>query len=138
MREVKFTRKEFACECGCGFDAMDFYLINMLEDSRDYFTKKYDAKVKVEITGGNRCKAHNEEVQKKYVKNYVPFSSNSEHLNAKAADHKHYYLKFDKWVQISAQEVYDYYDKHHSVSGLGIYHNRVHIDSRSHKSRWRG
>lgn len=138
MRKINFSRKEFTCECGCNFDAMDFYLVNMLEDSRDYFAKKYDAMVKVYITDGNRCKIQNEITQKKWVKNYIPFSSSSTHMTGKAVDHKHYYLKFDEWVQIPPQEVYDYYDTHHPICGLGLYSNRVHLDSRSYKARWRG
>ena len=131
-----FTRKEFACECGCGFDTIDFELLNILEDSRAYFTEKY-GKVKIKITGGNRCIAHNEEIQKKYVKNYIPFSSQSQHKFAKAADHKHYYKKNEDWIQIDPKEVYDYYDKKYTNNaGVGLYHNRVHIDSRNQKARW--
>lgn len=131
-----FTREEFTCECGCGFDTVDFELMDMLEDGRSHFTKKY-GKVKCEITGPNRCKEHNEVVQKKYVKNYVPFSSKTTHIEAKAADHKYYYWKDIKWVQIEPKEVYDYYDaKYLTSAGVGLYSNRVHLDSRIAKARW--
>lgn len=131
-----FTRKEFECKCGCGFDTVDYELINALEASRTYFGMLY-GKVKVIVTGGNRCVEHNETIQKKYVKNYVPYSSKSTHMEAKAADHKHYYFEDNEWIQISPKEVYAYYDKKYPTSkGIGLYHNRIHFDSRRNKTRW--
>lgn len=132
-----FSRSEFECECGCGFDTVDFELINMLQDSVSYFEKKYNSIISVEITGGDRCVEHNETIQKEYVKNYIPYSSKSTHLEAKAADHKHYYHKDDIKIQIPPLEVYNYYDKKYPTSkGIGLYSNRVHADSRSLKARW--
>lgn len=136
MKKYNFTRKEFACKCGCGLDTIDFELLNMLEDGREYFTKKY-GKVRCDITGGNRCELHNEVVQKKYNKNYVPFSSKSTHKKAQGADHKYYYYKKGSWIQISPKEVYNYYDKKYPNSvGVGYYKNRTHIDPRAKKVRW--
>ncbi|MDQ7044718.1 MAG: hypothetical protein Q9M40_07105 [Sulfurimonas sp.] len=135
--KIHFTREEFECECGCGFNTLDYYLIEMLEGCRTHFQGIY-GKVKVVVTGGNRCNAHNEEIQKKYVKNYVPFSSNSVHKKAQGADHKVYYFK-DGWVQVDSDEVYDYYDKKYPSScGLGKYGNRTHCDPRNYKARWVG
>lgn len=136
LKEIHFSREELACECGCGFDTMDYELILMLEDGRSYFSDIY-GKVKVVITSGNRCVAHNEEVQRKYVKNYIPFSSKSQHIFGKAVDHKYYYLKNGDWVQIDSDEIYDYYDKKYpSSTGAGKYKNRTHLDSRKQKARW--
>ena len=133
-----FAREEFECECGCGFDTVDYELINDLQSSRIYFSMLY-GKVKVVITGGNRCEAHDEEVQKDANPNYIPHSSKSTHKEAKAADHKHYYFKDEEWIQISPKEVYDYYDKKYPKSkGIGLYNNRVHLDSRKQKARWKG
>jgi hypothetical protein len=108
----------------------------MLEDGRSHFSSIY-GRVKVVPTGWNRCVAHNEEVQKKYVKNYVPFSSYSQHLHGKAIDHKYFYFKDGDWIQIDSDEVYDYYDKKYPNSaGVGKYKNRTHLDSRNYKARW--
>lgn len=132
-----FSRHEFECECGCGFDTVDYGLIDMLQDSVDFFENEYNEKVKVEITGGNRCKKHNEVVQLEANPNYIPYSSESTHMDAKAADHKHYYLKDGEWIQIEPKKVYEYYDKKYPTSkGIGLYNNRVHADSRENKARW--
>ena len=134
------SRHEFECnpkECGCGFDTVDFVLVNMIQDSCDYFAEKYNSKISVSITGGNRCVDQNERVQKRANPDYIPFSSKSTHQEAKAADHKHYYYADGIKIQIDPKEVYDYYDKKYPDSkGIGLYHNRVHADSRTKKARW--
>lgn len=131
------SRSEFECECGCGFDTVDFILPTMVQDSVTYFSKKYKSRIIIDITGGNRCVEHNEEVQREAYHNYVPFSSKSTHMDAKAADHKHYYFKNGVKIQIPPIEVYNYYDnKYPDSKGLGLYTNRVHADSRNNKARW--
>ena len=131
------SRKEFACECGCGFDTVDYELVMMIQDAADSFAVKYKSNVTVSITGGNRCMKHNEEIQKQEVKNYVPFSSKSTHIDAKAADHKFFYSVNGVKTQIPPIEVYNYYDKKYPTSkGIGLYSNRVHVDSRAVKARW--
>ncbi len=131
------SRKEFACECGCGFDTVDYELVMMIQDAADYFAAKYNSKIVVAVTGGNRCVKHNEVIQKQEVKNYVSFSSKSTHIDAKAADHKFFYYKDEVKMQIDPVEVYNYYDKKYPTSkGIGLYSNRVHVDSRNVKARW--
>lgn len=133
------SRSEFECECGCGFDTVDYELVTIIQDAVNYFELKYSSKIRVEITGGDRCQKHNEEVQKEYVKNYIPFSSKSTHIEAKAADHKIFMIKNDLKIQVPPQEVYDYYDKKYPNSkGIGSYNNRTHVDSRTIKARWKG
>ena len=56
------SRKEFECECGCGFDTVDFELASIIQEAVDYFTWAYSEDVYVIITGGNRCVEHNEKV----------------------------------------------------------------------------
>jgi len=139
MREFNFTREEFTCECGCEFDTIDYELINDLQDGREYFAKKYNTKIRVDITGGNRCETHNEVVQKQYNPNYVPFSSKTTHMKASAADHKYFKWENNEWIQIPPKEIYDYYAKKFPNShGIGLYHNRVHLDRRTKKARWNG
>ena len=125
-----FLRSEFACPCGCGFDTVDAMLASVLQDERDAFTTKY-GRVKIVITGPNRCDAHNRA---------VGGAEDSTHKEAKAADHKAYYWDEDaaKWVQIDPHEQYDLLDGWYTDScGIGLYPNRVHFDSRSTKARWR-
>lgn len=136
MKQIRFDREEFACECNCGFDAMDYILITKLERSREYFIEKYGKDVVIVVTGGNRCREHNETVQKMYNPLYVPYSSNSMHIRGIAADVKHYTVDSNgSKTQIDPKEVYEYFDKDPYI-GLGLYSNRVHVDARGHKARW--
>lgn len=118
-----FKREEFTCECGCGFDAVDEELLEVLEHLRLEFDKP------VIITGGNRCKEHNEKAQKEANSAYIANSSKSQHVFGKAVD-----LKV---VGIDADEVADYllyaYPNSH---GIGRYVGRTHIDVRDVKARW--
>lgn len=51
-----FTREEFACRDGCGFDAVDPHLVAALEDLRRA------VRVPVHVLSGCRCIAHNRAV----------------------------------------------------------------------------
>ena len=68
-----FSRSEFACKCGCGFDSIDPTLVNMLQDSRNATALTYV------LASGCRCKKHNKEVGGK---------PNSAHLRGNAVDIK--------------------------------------------------
>lgn len=129
-----FSRWEFECSCGCGFDTVDMRLAEALEEERAYFTGLYGKGTKVKITGGNRCVENNERVQLQANTKYPSYSSKSMHLYAKAADHQ--VFKPDG-TQVGAREQFDYLDKKYPNShGVGLYSNRVHLDTRSPKARW--
>jgi len=51
-----FSRWEFACRCGCGFDDVDEKLITKLEILRAALAKP------IHITSGCRCHQHNDDV----------------------------------------------------------------------------
>lgn len=108
-----FSRHEFACQCGCGFDTVDAELINVLQDLRDHFGP-------VEISGPNRCPVHNRE---------IGGAQGSLHQTGKAAD-----IKIDG---TDPQTVFSYLDHNNPQHyGIGLYCNRVHIDVRPHRARW--
>jgi uncharacterized protein YcbK (DUF882 family) len=109
-----FTRSEFACKCGCGFDTVDFELIRTLEYIREHF----DAPVV--ITSGCRCKTWNEGCDGR---------PNSYHLQGRAADFK--------VISVNAADVQDLADNM-EVGGLGRYSNFTHIDTRTAYARWDG
>jgi hypothetical protein len=116
-----FNRSEFACECGCGFDAVDVELLALLIDLRYNFGP-------VTISGPNRCVAHNENIQKYYNPKYVPFSSKSYHTKGMAVD--------AKFLRADIREVYDYLvEKYVDTYGFILYYNRIHIDVRTKKYR---
>jgi len=134
-----FNRSEWACKCGCGFDTVDAELIMVLEKLNSHFDKKYGSKIRIIITGGNRCIHHNEDIQKEYNTGYVPFSSKSMHMKARACDFKVDY--FDTitglWRSIHCDEVADYLELYYQyIYGIGRYRGRTHLDTRSKKARW--
>ena len=111
-----FSRSEFACSCGCGYNTVDTELLTIMEVVRQHF----DAPVK--ITSGCRCLTRNAE---------VGGSKHSQHLIGRAAD-----------IQVGGVEpgeVADYIDNMWPDKlGLGKYGVFVHVDSRSTKARWEG
>jgi len=109
-----FTREEFACACGCGFDVADSELLDVLEGLRF----KFDAAVI--ITSGCRCKEHNKE---------VGGSENSQHIFGKAVDFKVENVNADDVAEYLLSEYPDSY-------GIGRYDGRTHIDVRDKKARW--
>lgn len=131
------SRHEMSCQCGCGFDVCDIELMNVLQKIADHFTNHVGRRVTLDITGPNRCITHNEFVQKsvakKKGKEYKPFSSKSQHIFGKAADFK----LFDGANQIDPKHIYAFIDNMWETRlGLGLYHNRCHVDVRSFKARW--
>jgi uncharacterized protein YcbK (DUF882 family) len=50
-----FSRKEFACNCGCGKDNIDLRLVSRLQLIRDI------TGVKIKVNSGCRCVKHNKE-----------------------------------------------------------------------------
>ncbi len=66
-----FSRKEFVCKCGCGFNAVDVDLLAGLQALRDLAGRP------ISITSACRCESHNKR---------VGGASKSQHKYAKAAD----------------------------------------------------
>ena len=66
-----FSRREFACTDGCGFDIVSPALVDLLQEIRD------ELKAEVMIESGCRCEARNKE---------VGGVKDSGHLSGEAAD----------------------------------------------------
>lgn len=109
-----FKRKEFACQCGCGFDTVDAQLLEVLSRIRDAFGP-------VIITSGCRCANHNAK---------VGGSKSSQHLYGRAAD--------IKVPNSNPDAVYAYVDAlYPDRLGLGKYKSWVHVDTRTNgPARW--
>jgi len=108
-----FNRNEFACGCGCKFQAADVELLEILEKVREHFGKP------IIVTSGCRCLKHNHEIGSK---------DTSQHVRGMAVDFK---IK-----GISPQLIYDYIDSWHD-RGLGIYDTFIHVDvKQTKKRRW--
>ncbi len=109
-----FSRSEFACHCGCGFDTVDTQLAKELEAIR------VDLGKPIKILSGARCAIHNKA---------CGGAKDSQHVQAKAAD-----------FQVSGMtpsEVYGYLKLRYAGRyGLGVYDTWVHFDVRDYEARW--
>ena len=108
-----FTRAEFACHCGCGFDTADHVLVRYLETIRAHFGSP------IAINSAARCIKHNRSIGSK---------DTSQHVIGRAADIT---IK-----GISPEEVAAYADSIMPEGGIGIYRTFTHIDSRDARARW--
>lgn len=112
-KEYNFSRHEFSCHCGCGFDTVDHDLLEALQDIRNHFS------IPVIISSGARCENHNRE---------MGGSPTSMHLFGQAADFK---------IFINLEIVYKYLlEKYINRYGLGLYNTWIHIDIRKEGARW--
>ncbi len=69
---ANFSRHEYACQCGCGFDEPDNVHASMVQKTRTIYGRS------LAINSGNRCDAHNKAVGGK---------ANGEHTTGEATDH---------------------------------------------------
>ena len=109
-----FSKKEFACKCGCGFDTPVPELVEKLEKFREACGNK-----PMTVGSGCRCAKRNA---------VVGGTSNSQHVKGTAAD---VYLvpglNADQMAKIAEQVGFD---------GIGKYKWGVHVDVRGSKARW--
>ena len=109
-----FHRSEFACQCGCGADTVDYELLVGLTMVRQYFGRR------VIINSALRCLKHNRSIGSK---------DTSQHVLAKAAD-----FVVDT---IPSSEVADFLErKHPTHCGIGRYDTFTHFDVRKDLARW--
>lgn len=109
-----FSRREFACHCGCGFDAVSPELIEVLEQARRYFASP------IVINSGCRCAQHN---------HAVGGTPGSQHQLGTAAD--------IVVTHTSAAIVADYFEQTYPTQyGIGRYKTFTHIDVRKTSARW--
>lgn len=111
-----FDREEFACNCGCGQDTVDWKLLHILERLRVW------AEAPITVTSGNRCVEYNKE---------IGGSPNSQHVLSRAADIVvEGKSPFQVYRQLEEWYPYEY--------GFGHYDDFVHVDSRQSRARWKG
>lgn len=111
-----FSRKEFGCRCGCGFESVDAELLTVLTRIRKHFNSP------ITITSGNRCKIHNTN---------QGGASGSKHTKGIAADFKVDAATPQQVVNLLNEWYPDRY-------GVGLYKTWTHLDVRSDKARWEG
>lgn len=119
------SRYEFACDCGCGFDTIDFELVKALQHCADDLDRKNHGTVSISITGGNRCEDQNSKTE--------GASKSSQHVKARGSDVKY----FIDGVQVDPEKVALFFENAYPNFGIGRYTNRTHLDSRSNgPARW--
>jgi uncharacterized protein YcbK (DUF882 family) len=102
-----FSREEFACQCGCGYDTVDVVLLEALVAVREHFGSP------VRVTSGCRCGAHNKA---------VGGAEKSQHKKGRAAD-----------IQVSGVSPMKVADYAESLGmSVGRYDSFTHIDSRTY------
>jgi len=122
---TNFSRAEFACKCGCGFNTVDSELLEGLQHySTRLQTLHPKKRVSIIVNSGCRCVEYN---------NKQNGAKKSQHLFGRAAD---IVAKIDG-VKISPQEVADFFNSAHPNFSTGVYKTFTHVDTRSGKP-WRG
>jgi uncharacterized protein YcbK (DUF882 family) len=118
---ANISRAELKCKCGkCSRDAMDFELVNIVQDVCDHFSEQLGRKVTLAINSANRCETYNASVGGK---------PDSRHLYSDAMDIS---IK-----GVAPSDVYKYINtKYPDRLGLGSYSTFTHVDTRSYKARW--
>jgi uncharacterized protein YcbK (DUF882 family) len=115
---ANFSKNEFSCHCGCGFDDISPDLVNYLQHLRDSLGEP------IHVLSGCRCELHNKRCGGKV---------HSQHLLGTAAD-----IFVDS---LSPVKLHKYIDENADVlgiKGLGLYSTFVHVDVRPEPARWHG
>jgi uncharacterized protein YcbK (DUF882 family) len=110
-----YSRSEFACKCGCGFNAVNPVLVEALQKLRNAIDRP------VRVLSGCRCAAHNRAVGGEMA---------SQHLAGNAAD--------VCVVGMTAREIYRGAAGITAFHGIGVDDERnfVHLDVREHFAHW--
>jgi len=110
---IYFSRSEFACQCGCGFDTVDASTLSILDAVREHFGP-------VVVTSGCRCEAHNAS---------IGGAANSQHKLARAAD--------IQVKDVSPYTAYAFVADNYPDASIGLYNSCTHIDTRTNgPARW--
>ena len=112
-----FSRREFACSCGCGLDTPTHALIVALEQLRSAAGRP------VRVLSGLRCAAHNAK---------IGGNPASRHLTGEAADIACAAMPLSELVVIAAGTPAFY------GGGIGVYPGGrfAHVDVRGSTARW--
>jgi len=109
---TNFSRHEFACKCGCGYDTVDWELLQKLEEIRAVFDRR------ITVNSACRCPTHNAA---------VGGSDNSQHLFGRAVD-----IVVDGTPPALVHEAAEQL----GFGGIGEYDTFTHIDTRAGYARW--
>jgi len=119
-----FSRGEFACPCGCGFDQPHDDLIEALEALRTMLSAYAGHDAPITITSGCRCPEHNAE---------IGGAEKSQHTIGRAADIRAAGFEPSQIARLAELIV------KFKRGGIGIYPSWCHVDARINgPARWGG
>ena len=105
---ANFSRKEFACKCGCGLDNVSVPFVRKLQRARDKACKRAGRTVRFSISSGVRCKARNLAEGGKKNSSHLPHVGPSDPLmTAHAADIKTASSRQRYYVLYGMMQVFD-------------------------------
>jgi len=112
---LHFSRSEFACKCGCGFNGVSMRLVEALEKFRAIVGRP------IKILSGCRCPEHNRD---------VGGEANSYHKIGRAAD--------IVVAGFTTAELYSLARRSGLFNGLGYYPSKhfIHVDNRMRLTEW--
>lgn len=124
---ANFSRWEFACRCGCGFDAVDVKLLEILEAVRNHYN------LPVYVNCGCRCLNHNRSIGSEDSSQHVRGLAVDSHIEGISPEAIAFWIE-ERFLQ--------------GTGGIGIYidvpsrYNDklisfIHIDVRQKMARWR-
>jgi hypothetical protein len=118
-----FSRAEFACKCGCGFDDVDPEFVWFLEALRGYMTARLARDYPLNIISGCRCAKHNRNEGGKDTSRHLPPKSKA--ADIECSDERERFLLISKAIELG-------------VRGIGITATRLHfdIDTKGNKAIW--
>ena len=125
-----YSRDELRCRCGCGLDVTDSFVI-ALQAFIAILERKLMTKVRHVVSGGARCKKHNDEEGGK---------PDSRHVHQDAVDGTYDKLVGEKWEQIPNAVIAAEARRSGLFGGVGYKQyadageNLVHLDGRP--GRW--
>lgn len=115
-------RHELECNCGCGFDTMDWETVKVVQECCDYFASTGNVpRVMLIITSAARCYEYNRTIGS---------NDRSQHPRGRAID---FQIR-----GVSPARVYAYLDaKYPGKYGIGSYETFTHLDTRTGAAaRW--
>ena len=116
-----FTSQEFRCPCGCGSDEVHPKLIEILQKIRDQTGP-------LRVNSGNRCLEYNASI--------AGAARRSMHIPRKGVGHAAD-ITYSGGTRApdAILRLYVLADQL-GATGLGLYHNRIHVDVRRGRARW--
>lgn len=113
-------RDEIECQCGCGFNSIDYKTIEVWEEARVHFGRPLY--INQRDHSACRCLKHNRDIGS---------NDNSWHPKGRAID--------GEIDGIHPSKLYEYFcEKYPDTFGIGLYATFVHLDTRPNKARWHG